>query len=89
MQGIAECGRALALDRNLTTLHSQMGLAKIFIGCPEETEAHINDALRLSPRDTFAYIWIATVGPREALSQQRREGGRVVASRYRDQPKFS
>ena len=29
------------------------------MGHAEETEAHINEAFRLSPRDTNAYIWIA------------------------------
>jgi TolB-like protein/class 3 adenylate cyclase/tetratricopeptide (TPR) repeat protein len=61
-QAIAECERALALDRNLAAAHAIMGLAKLFIGRSEETEAHVREALRLSPRDTFAFSWIATVG---------------------------
>ena len=48
-QGIAECEHALELDRNLAAAHSTIGLAKIFIGRPEETETHILEALRLSP----------------------------------------
>ena len=61
-EGIAECEHALALDRNLTHAHSSIGFGKIFIGRAEETEAHILDALRLSPRDTNAYIWMSTAG---------------------------
>jgi TolB-like protein/class 3 adenylate cyclase/tetratricopeptide (TPR) repeat protein len=61
-QAIAECERALALDRNLAAAHATIGLAKLFIGRSEETEAHVREALRLSPRDTFAFSWIATVG---------------------------
>jgi tetratricopeptide (TPR) repeat protein len=61
-RGIAECGHALELDRNLAGAHSTIGLAKIFIGHAEETEAHILEALRLSPRDTRAYSWIYVVG---------------------------
>jgi tetratricopeptide (TPR) repeat protein len=61
-QGIAECGHALELDRNLAGAHSTIGRAKIFIGRAEETEAHILEALRLSPRDTSAYTWIYVVG---------------------------
>jgi TolB-like protein/class 3 adenylate cyclase/tetratricopeptide (TPR) repeat protein len=61
-QAIAECERALALDRNLATAHATIGLAKIFTGRSEETEAHVREALRLSPRDTFAFSWIATAG---------------------------
>jgi tetratricopeptide (TPR) repeat protein len=56
-QGIAECEHALALDRNLAQAHSGIGWGKIFIGRAEETEAHIAEALRLSPRDTFAFAW--------------------------------
>ena len=55
LQAIAECERALLLDRNLAGAHTIIGVAKWFIGRGEETEAHINEALRLSPRDTNAY----------------------------------
>jgi TolB-like protein len=61
-QGIAECERALALDRNLAFAHGFIGYAKYFIGQGEETEAHIQNAIRLSPRDTSAHIWIAAPG---------------------------
>ena len=61
-QGIAECEHALALDRNLAAAHSAIGLGKIFIGRAEETEAHIGEALRLSPRDTLAYVWMTFGG---------------------------
>jgi TolB-like protein/class 3 adenylate cyclase len=56
-QGIAECEHALALDRNLASAHAFIGLGKILLGRAEETEAHIAEALRLSPRDTNAHTW--------------------------------
>ena len=56
MQGIAECEHALALDRNLASAGAAIGFGKILIGRAEETEAHIGEVLRLSPRDTTAYI---------------------------------
>jgi TolB-like protein/class 3 adenylate cyclase/cytochrome c-type biogenesis protein CcmH/NrfG len=62
VQGIAECERALALDRNLAAAHAIIGLAKFFMGRGEETEGHVREALRLSPRDTFAYVWMAIAG---------------------------
>jgi tetratricopeptide (TPR) repeat protein len=62
VQGIAECEHALALDRNLAQAHSLIGFGKIHIGRAEETEAHIVGALRLSPRDTLAYIWMGMAG---------------------------
>ena len=61
-QGIAECERALALDRNLAIAHGWIGLAKYFIGRSEETEAHVQEAFRLSPRDTTAYAWMVWAG---------------------------
>ena len=61
-QGIAELERALALDPNLATAHGDIGLAKILVGHPEETGAHENEALRLSPRDSFAWLWLHFAG---------------------------
>ena len=61
-RGIAECEQALALDRNLANAHALIGLAKYFLGRGEETEAHIHEALRLSPRDIFAFRWMMWVG---------------------------
>jgi TolB-like protein len=61
-EGIAECEHALQLDRNLAPAHFSIGLAKVFIGRAEETEAHIAEAVRLSPRDTGGYIWMTTAG---------------------------
>ena len=61
-EGIAECEHALALDRNLANAHASIGFGKIFIGRAEETEAHIVEALRLSPRDTTAYVWMNNAG---------------------------
>ena len=61
-QGIAECERALTLDRNLADAQGCIGMAKYFMGRGAETEAHIQEALRLSPRDTFAYRWFHIVG---------------------------
>jgi TolB-like protein len=61
-QGIAECEQALTLDRNLAVAHALIGLAKFFLGRGAETEAHINEALRLSPRDTAAARWLVWIG---------------------------
>jgi tetratricopeptide (TPR) repeat protein len=62
VQGIAECEHALALDRNLASAGAAIGFGKILIGRAEETEAHIGEALRLSPRDTTAYVWLTHEG---------------------------
>jgi TolB-like protein len=62
VQGIAECERALALDPNLARAHGLMGIGKNFSGRPDETEPHVKEALRLSPRDDFAFHWMLTAG---------------------------
>src|SRR5246127_144814 len=59
--GIAECEQALVLDRNLASAHAFIGLGKNFLGRAEETEAHIQEAFRLSPRDITAYWWMVFV----------------------------
>jgi TolB-like protein/class 3 adenylate cyclase/Tfp pilus assembly protein PilF len=61
-RGIAECERALDLDRNLAHAHSFIGLGKIYVGHAEETEAHIVEALRLSPRDILAHMRMHVAG---------------------------
>ena len=61
-QGIRECERALALDRNLADAHGIIGWAKVLIGRGAEAEAHIQDAFRFSPRDTGAFRWMHWAG---------------------------
>lgn len=60
--GIAECERALMLDPNLATAHAWIGLGKYNLGRAEETETHIMEAFRLSPRDNKASSWMNTAG---------------------------
>jgi TolB-like protein/class 3 adenylate cyclase len=58
-QGIAECERALALDRNLAAARAFIGVTKHRLGRVEETEADVRAALRISPRDQDAFAWFA------------------------------
>jgi TolB-like protein/class 3 adenylate cyclase len=62
LQGIRSCERALDLDRNLAAAHAQIGDCKSVLGQPQETEAHIQEALRLSPRDRDVYLWCHFAG---------------------------
>src|SRR5450631_4321298 len=57
-RAIAECEQALALNRNLADAHAVIGMAKLYLGRAAETEGHILEAFRLSPRDIFAHRWM-------------------------------
>jgi tetratricopeptide (TPR) repeat protein len=61
-RAIAECERALALDRNFARAHAIAGLHKLHLDRGEETEAHQLEAIRLSPRDALVYSWFANAG---------------------------
>jgi len=65
-RGIEEYERALAIDPNLAVARGAMGLAHIFLGHAEETEAHVLEALRLSPGDTAIWAWFLHVGGAKA-----------------------
>jgi tetratricopeptide (TPR) repeat protein len=52
----------LELDRNLANAHALIGYGKLFVGDMEETESHIAEALRLSPRDPAAFAWMSYAG---------------------------
>ena len=56
-QGIAECERGLAIDPNHPHAHALIGVGKTLTGRYEETEAHVLEALRISPRDRRAGMW--------------------------------
>ena len=57
-QGLAECEQALVFNPNMADAYAARGLAKFLMGRAAETEGHILEALRLSPRDTFANWWM-------------------------------
>jgi hypothetical protein len=42
--------------------HGFIGIAKYSIGRGEETETHVQEVMRLSPRGTSAYLWLGARG---------------------------
>ena len=58
VEGIAECNRALQLNPNLATAQAMIGFAELVNGHAEKTESHELDAMRVSPRDTEANVWL-------------------------------
>jgi TolB-like protein/class 3 adenylate cyclase/Flp pilus assembly protein TadD len=65
-RGIEELELALALDSNLASARAAMGLAHVYLGRAEETEADILEALRLSPRDASISSWFIHAGGAKA-----------------------
>ena len=88
-QAIAELERALSLDRNLAFAHAQIGFAKAVLGRAEETEAHVLEAMRLSPRDTGAYVWCDFVGVAEIMLGRDAEALALVPEGGRNEPRLS
>ena len=42
--------------------HAEIGAAKVLLGQAEDAEAHVQEALRLSPRDPLVYLWCMYAG---------------------------
>jgi tetratricopeptide (TPR) repeat protein len=61
-RGLSECERALAIDRNCLWAHVHTGTAKYVLGRNDETQVHILEALRLSPRDRSTGAWFQIAG---------------------------
>jgi TolB-like protein/class 3 adenylate cyclase len=61
-RGIGELEQAAALNRNLGAAHAWIGLAKIVLGRAEEAEAHIKEAFRLAPAESFGFMWWHLLG---------------------------
>ncbi len=61
-QGIAECQYALSLDRNWAAAHVMIGVGEYLLGRAEETDRHIREAFRLSPRDPISHGWYHQAG---------------------------
>jgi TolB-like protein len=53
---------AIALDGKLAAAHAYIGLMKVFLGRPGETQAHVAEAMRLSPRDPLLFLWHFYIG---------------------------
>ena len=58
----ARLARTLDVDQNLAPCYAAVGWGKVMFGRAEETEGHIIEALRLSPRDSFVFVWCTMAG---------------------------
>ncbi|BCG04575.1 adenylate cyclase (plasmid) [Paraburkholderia sp. PGU19] len=61
-RALRECELAIVLDQNLALAHAYAGFMKLVLGRPAETEAHLVEAIRLSPRDPQLWHWYFYLG---------------------------
>jgi len=59
---LREAELAVSLDPNLAWAHVEVGFNKALLGRGEETEAHVAEAMRLSPRDPALDRWYTLLG---------------------------
>jgi tetratricopeptide (TPR) repeat protein len=59
---MGELEQALAIDPNFARARAFFGLAHVYVGRAEETEGHVVEAARLSPRDPLIHIWLMFAG---------------------------
>ena len=61
-RALREFQLAVSLDANLATAHGYIGLMKFFLGRAGETRMHVEEAIRLSPRDPLLFHWLFFIG---------------------------
>ncbi len=76
-------------ETKLATAHAHIGGAKMRLGRAEDSEAHIQEALRLSPRDTLVYTWCTIAGAAKLYLAKEGGGDRLAAQVNRIQSKLS
>jgi adenylate cyclase len=59
---VARLRDAVELNPNFTWAHGDLGLALAFAGKAEEAVGPFNEAIRLSPRDPFCFLWFYLLG---------------------------
>jgi TolB-like protein len=61
-RALREFNFAISLDGNLAIAHAYVGLMKFLLGRGRETRGHVENAMRLSPRDPFLFQWHFFIG---------------------------
>ena len=61
-RGLAECEQCVTTRCQLMAIPRSHRFRKDSLGRAEETEAHVHEAFRLSPRDQFSYLWMHFIG---------------------------
>jgi TolB-like protein len=61
-RALREFNLAIDLDSSLAIAHAYVGVMKFLLGRAQETRAHVENAMRLSPRDPFLFQWHFFIG---------------------------
>jgi tetratricopeptide (TPR) repeat protein len=61
-RALREFELAIGLDPNLAVAHGYIGLMKFFLARSYETRGHVEEAVRLSPRDPLLFHWHYIIG---------------------------
>jgi TolB-like protein len=61
-RALREFNVAIDLDGSLAIAHAYVGVMKFLLGRAQETRAHVEKAMRLSPRDPFLFQWHFFIG---------------------------
>jgi TolB-like protein len=61
-RALREFNLAINLDGNLAIAHAYVGVMKFLLGRASETRAHVEQAMRLSPRDPLLFQWHFFIG---------------------------
>ena len=77
------------MNPNLASAHALIGLAKLYDGHPEETESHVLEALRASPRDTDAYFWVGCMALAKLYLGAYEDALNLVSPLDRTEPELS
>ncbi len=64
---------AIGLNPNFTWAHGNLGMALAYAGKGEDGMASLNDALRLSPRDQFNFLWLYLLGFAAFIAERYQE----------------
>ncbi|MEO8311516.1 MAG: winged helix-turn-helix domain-containing protein [Caldimonas sp.] len=85
---LARLRGAVALNPSFSWAHGNLGLALTLAGKGDEAVASLKEALRLSPIDPFAFLWIYLLGFAEFLLGRDQQALDLAERSLRDRPSF-
>jgi len=75
---------AIGLNPNFAWAHGNLGMALAYAGKGEEGMAALNDALRLSPRDQFNFLWLYLLAFAAFIAERYQEAVELTTQSIRE-----